>query len=216
MTKKERAFNIIKAINKEYSEARSELVFMDPWQLLTAVRLSAMSTDVSVNKVTPVLFKKYPHPRDMAKAEVDEVEKTIKTVNHYKTKAKNLIAIAQKLVNDFDGQVPKTMEELTSLPGIARKSANVILQQGFGITEGIVVDTHVSRVSNRLKLTKEKDPKKIEKDLMKIIPKRDWGTFGTAVVLHGRYVCQARRPRCDDCVLNTICPSSVSLSESTR
>lgn len=210
MNKKVRAKKIVSLIKKEYPKAKTELLHKNPWQLAVSVALSAMSTDVSVNKVTPALFKKYSKPVDLANARVSDIEKIVKTVNFYKTKAKNIRGMAQKLVSDFGGEVPKTMEELLTLPGVARKSANVILEEAFGLTEGIVVDTHVSRVSSRLKLTKNSDPKKIEKDLMKIIPKKDWGVWGSVLVSHGRYICTARKPKCTDCILNKLCPSAFS------
>lgn len=199
---------IAETLKKAYPDPKTELAHRNEYQLAVAVMLSAQTTDKKVNQVTPELFKKYPNWESLASAKVIEVGQLIRQVNFYKGKAERLIKAGQVVTVEFEGKIPKTIDELTKIPGVARKSANVIMQELWNIAEGIVVDTHVSRVSRRLGLTKETDPKKIEKDLMKIIPKEYWRNFSGAAVLHGRYVCTARKPKCQDCVLNDICPSA--------
>jgi len=199
---------IIKILKKEYPEARIALRFKNTWQLLVATILSAQCTDVRVNLVTPVLFKKYKRVADFAKADIREFEKDIHSTGFYKNKAKGIIGSAKKILNEFKGKVPKTMEELTSLPGIGRKTANVILSSGFGIIVGVVVDTHVRRLSQRLGLTKNTDPGKIEEDLMKLVPRKDWGIVSHLLILHGRKICNARKPLCAECRINKLCPSA--------
>lgn len=202
------AEEVAKILKKAYPEPKTELVHANEYQLAVAVMLSAQTTDKKVNQVTPELFKRYPNWEALANANVSEVGQLIRQVNFYKGKAERLVKAGQVVTAEFGGTLPKTIEELTKIPGIARKSANVIMRELWGIAEGIVVDTHVSRVSNRLGLTKENDPKKIEKDLMKSISKKYWRNFSGSAVLHGRYVCIARKPKCQDCVLNDICPSA--------
>ena len=202
------AEEVAKILKKAYPEPKTELFHNNEYQLAVAVMLSAQTTDKKVNQVTPELFKRYPNWEALANANVSEVGQLIRQVNFYKGKAERLVKAGQVVTAEFGGTLPKTIEELTKIPGIARKSANVIMRELWGIAEGIVVDTHVSRVSNRLGLTKENDPKKIEKDLMKSIPKKYWRNFSGSAVLHGRYVCIARKPKCQDCVLNDICPSA--------
>jgi len=199
---------IIKILKKGYPDAKIALRFKNTWQLLVATILSAQCTDVRVNKVTPVLFKKYKTISDFAEAGLKEFEKDIHSTGFYKNKAKGIISSAKKILNEFNGKVPDTIEELTSLPGVGRKTANVILSSGFGIVVGIVVDTHVIRLSDRLGLTENKDPEKIEKDLMKIIPQEDWRVFSHLLILHGRKICVARRPLCAECRINKLCPSA--------
>lgn len=208
MEKFEYAKKVANKLQKLYANPRTELDHSNEYQLAVAVMLSAQTTDKKVNQVTPELFKKYPNWESLASAKVIEVGQLIRQVNFYKGKAERLIKAGQVVTVEFKGKLPKTIDELTKIPGVARKSANVIMQELWNIAEGIVVDTHVSRVSRRLGLTKETDPKKIEKDLMKIIPKEYWRNFSGATVLHGRYVCTARKPRCQDCVLNDICPAA--------
>lgn len=208
MEKSEYAKEVAKKLKKEYPEPKTELVHANEYQLAVAVMLSAQTTDKKVNQVTPELFKKYPNWESLANANVSDISKLIRQVNFYKGKAERLVKAGQVVVADFGGNLPRSIEELTRIPGIARKSANVITQELWGIAEGIVVDTHVSRVANRLGLTKENDPKKIEKDLMKIIPKTYWRNFSGSTVLHGRYVCTARKPKCHECILKDICPSA--------
>jgi len=199
---------IVKILKKEYPEAKIALRFKNTWQLLVATILSAQCTDVRVNKVTPVLFKKYRRMRDFAKAGQKEFEKDIHSTGFYRNKAKNIIGSANKILNEFKGRVPAAMEELTSLPGVGRKTANVVLSSGFGIVVGIVVDTHVSRLSQLMGLTKNAGPDKIEEDLMKIVPKKSWGVFSHLLILHGRKICKARKPFCKECRINKLCPSA--------
>lgn len=199
---------IIRVLKKEYPDAKIALRFKNTWQLLVATILSAQCTDVRVNKVTPGLFKKYKDISDFAKADAEEFEKDIHSTGFYKNKTKGIIGSAKKILSEFDAKVPDTMEGLTSLPGVGRKTANVILSSGFGISVGIVVDTHVIRISRLLGLTKNTDPEKIEQDLMKIVPRGDWAVFSHLLILHGRKVCVARKPLCGDCRINKLCPSA--------
>lgn len=204
----EKALKIAQLLTKAYPEPKTELTHENEYELAVAVMLSAQTTDKKVNQITPELFKKYPNWESLANANVSEVGQLIRQVNFYKGKAERLVKAGQVVTAEFGGKLPKDMENLMKIPGVARKSANVITQELWGIAEGIVVDTHVSRVSIRLGLTNETDPKKIEKDLMKIIPKNYWRNFSGAMVLHGRYICVARKPKCQDCVLNDLCPSA--------
>lgn len=208
MNKEQIAKNVIEVFKTEHEAPVTELNFEDEMQLTVAVALSAQTTDVKVNEVTSTLFKKYKSWEDFANADLEQMQSDIHGVNFHKGKADRLIKMGKVMVSDFKGVLPKTIEELIKLPGVARKSANVIQQELWGIAEGIVVDTHVSRVSNRLGLTTEKDPKKIEKDLMALVPKDQWRRFSGATVLHGRYVCKARKPDCENCSLNAFCPSA--------
>lgn len=211
MNLKEKIIDIAEKLEKNNDSPETELTHSDIRELLIAVCLSAQTTDKKVNQVTPDLFKRYPDWESLASADVEEVMSLIRQVNFHKGKADRLIKAARFVLDNFKGEVPKTMEELVRIPGVARKSANVILNEGFNMAEGIVVDTHVSRVSNRLGLTKNTDPKKIEKDLMEILPKKYWRNFSGNVVLLGRYVCKARKPECDKCVLNDTCSSAFKL-----
>lgn len=208
MTKKERAKEVAALLKKEYPQPKTELVHQNERELVVAVMLSAQTTDLKVNEVTKELFKKYQSWEDYANANVKELGEYIRQVNFYKGKAERLTKAGKVILSEFNGRVPRTIDELVKIPGIARKSANVILQELWDIAEGIVVDTHVTRVSNRLNLTKNKDAVKIEKDLMKVFPKETWRDISGALVLHGRYVCKARKPDCESCVLNQICPSA--------
>lgn len=192
-----------------------ELKFKDPWQLLVAVILSAQSTDKMVNTVTPVLFRRWPSPRALAEAPQEEVEEVVKSTGFFRNKAKSIRGASAAIVEKHGGQVPRTMEELTELPGVARKSANVVLGSAFGVAYGIAVDTHAMRVSQRLKLTRHKDPEKIETDLCALYPAPIWTRAGHRLVLHGRYVCTAKKPRCVDCPLNELCPSAEDKPEGT-
>jgi endonuclease-3 len=198
---------IIKILKKGYPDAKIALKFKNIWQLLVAVILSAQCTDVRVNKVTPGLFKKYKNIPDFAEADKKEFERDIYSTGFYRNKAKGIIGSAKRILSEFNGAVPNTMDELTSLPGVGRKTANVILSSGFGKTTGIVVDTHVIRLSGRLGLTRNIKPEKIESDLMKLVPKNDWAVFSHLLILHGRKICNARKPLCGDCALNKLCPS---------
>jgi len=207
MNTQDKLLEILKRLNKAYPKPETALNFSDPFQLLVATILSAQTTDVLVNKVTENLFKKYRTVKDYADASLETLQKDTGSVNFYKTKAKNIQVGAKIIVAQFNSQVPKTMNELTSLPGVARKTANIVLSNAFGIHEGIAVDTHVKRLSYRLGLTKNADPVKIEKDLMAITPKKEWGNISHLLIFHGRKICQARKPDHQECVLNNICPS---------
>ena len=183
--------------------------FKDPWQLLVATRLSAQCTDERVNLITPELFRRYKRVENFAKATQTELEKLIKSTGFFRGKAKSLRMAAKKIVEEFAGEVPQTMEEMLTLDGIGRKSANVILGNAYGIPSGIAVDPHVLRLSKRLGLSYAKTPEKVEEDLMKLVAKRDWILFPHLVISHGRKICQARKPRCGECRLNRVCPSSL-------
>ncbi len=196
---------IIKILEKEYPEAKTALVFKNPFQLLIATILSAQTTDKLVNKITPSLFSKFKTPNDFASASIEEIEKMIKSVNFYKNKAKNIKKLCEILVKQYNGKVPDSLNELVKLPGVARKTANVVLSQGFGKDEGIVVDTHVKRVSQRLGLTENSEPVKIENDLMKIIDKKNWTDFPFRLILHGRNICKAKNPECYRCPIKHLC-----------
>lgn len=178
----------------------------NPYELLAATILSAQCTDVRVNLVTPALFARYPRPADLAAAAQEEVEGFVRTTGFFRNKAKNLIGMAQGLVHRFNGEVPKGMDELLSLPGVARKTANVVRGESFGLADGVVVDTHVQRISNRLGFTREDSPVKIERDLMVVVPQDDWIVFSHRLIMLGRSLCPARKPRCDECFLAPHCP----------
>lgn len=204
---------IIKLLEAEYPNAKTELIYNKniPYQLVVCVILSAQATDASVNKVTKPLFKKYKTVYDFARANEEDLIFYTKSINFYRAKTRNIIKNAKTLIKDFGGVLPKNIADLTKLPGIGRKSANVILQEVYGIGEGIVVDTHMLRVSNRLNLQKcvsPKDPIKVEQELLKVVPKNKYISFSRRIVLLGRYVCKARKPLCTSCVLNKICPSA--------
>lgn len=203
-----RAKEIFKRLESMYKGAKCALHFTNAWELLVATILSAQCTDKRVNMVTPALFKRYPTVNDFAKADQKELEKYIHSTGFFRNKAKNIIGAANAVVENFKGKVPKTMEELVTIPGIARKSANVILYVWYGKNEGVVVDTHVKRISNRLKLTKEQNPVKIERDLMELYPREQWGQLAYYFVDHGRALCKAPTPKCVDCPLKDICPAS--------
>jgi endonuclease III len=207
-TKPADALIVIKRLETLYPDAKIALNFSNPLELLVATILSAQSTDVGVNKVTSALFKRYRTAADYANADVSELEGYIRSTGFYHNKAKSIMGAANVLVKDFGGKVPKTMAEIITLPGVARKTGNVVLYNAYSVTEGIAVDTHVSRLSQRLWLSKEKDPVKIEQDLMKQVPKAKWGEFSFLLIDHGRAVCTARKPNCAGCVLNDICPSA--------
>lgn len=199
---------VIPRLKSEYPDATTELNWSTPLELLVATILSAQTTDVRVNAVTENLFTKYRTAEDYAAASTPELEEDIRTTGFYRNKAKSLQGMARALLQDHDGAVPRTMKELTALPGVGRKTANVVLGNAYGVDEGIVVDTHVRRLSNRLGLTEEQNPEKIEQDLMRVVPREDWTVFSHLLILHGRRVCKARKPECPDCPLNDICPSS--------
>ncbi|MDO8340082.1 MAG: endonuclease III [Candidatus Burarchaeum sp.] len=203
------ASKIISLLKKEYPRAGVALRHDDPLQLLVATILSAQCTDTRVNAVTPALFARYRNVKAYANADIWELEKYVHSTGFYKNKAKNIKASSALTVSKFGGKVPDTMEELLELPGVARKTANVVLGGAFGKVEGIVVDTHVMRLSRLLGLTQNKEPAKIEQDLMKVVPRGAWWSFPNTLIWHGRRVCIARRPKCDVCVLNKLCPSSL-------
>ncbi len=198
---------ILQKLDQAYPAATCALKHENPFQLLISTILSAQCTDERVNQVTATLFPKYPTPQAFAYANPAELEKEIRPTGFFRNKAKSIMGASKKIVEDFDGQVPKSMEELLSLPGVARKTANVVLGTAFGIADGVVVDTHVQRVAGRLDLTKNADPKKIEQDLMRAIPREKWILFSHQLIWHGRKVCQARKPRCIECNLERICYS---------
>jgi endonuclease-3 len=202
-----RAGEIVERLASTYP-ARIELEFSNPLELAVATILSAQCTDARVNEVTKTLFRKYRTAEDFADADPEVFQEEIRPTGFFRNKTRSILSFAQALVEKHDGVVPKTMDELVQLPGIGRKTANVILGSGFGINEGIVVDTHVKRVSRRLGLTEESDPDKIERGLMLLVPESEWNRFGLRMVLHGRYTCVARRPKCSDCALEDLCPSA--------
>lgn len=205
---KEKAQKIAEILEKENPAPKTELVHSDEYQLAIAVMLSAQTTDKKVNQVTPGLFEKYQSWEALAQASVEEIIPLIRQVNFHKGKAQRIIDAARVVVAEFGGELPREMPPLLRLPGVARKSANVIMQELWGVAEGIVVDTHVSRLALRLGLTTQTDPKKIERDLMEIFPQKYWRNFSGNAVLHGRYICTARKPECGGCPLNSLCPSA--------
>lgn len=196
---------ILEKLDEAYPAATCALVHENPFELLISTILSAQCTDVRVNEVTATLYKKYPTPEAFAHANPRELEEEIRPTGFFRNKTKSIMGASQKILADFGGKVPQTMEELLTLPGVARKTANVVLGTAFGIAAGVVVDTHVQRLANRLDLTKNKDPKKIEQDLMKAIPREKWIIFAHQLIWHGRRVCVARKPRCLECNLEPIC-----------
>ncbi|MGO4886107.1 MAG: endonuclease III [Bryobacteraceae bacterium] len=196
---------ILRGLDEMYPDAICALHHRDPWELLVATILSAQCTDKRVNEVTPGLFAKYPTPRDFAAVRPEVLAQDIRSTGFFNNKAKSIVGAAQKIVGEFGGQIPKTMDEMLTIPGAARKTANVVLGTAYGIAVGVVVDTHVQRVSRRLDLTKQTDPVKIEQDLMKAIPQDRWILFSHQIIHHGRALCQARKPRCAECLLNPLC-----------
>ncbi len=203
---KERVVKVIELLEKQYPDAKTALNYSNPLEMLVATMLSAQTTDVRVNIVTRSLFKKYHKPEDYANADIKELEQDIHSTGFYHNKARNLQKCCRLLVEKFHSQVPKTMEELLELPGVARKTANIVLNNSFGIVAGVAVDTHVHRLSQRLGLTENDDAAKIEQDLMQITPKEKWMKLTDLLIFHGRQVCIARKPKCEICVLNKICP----------
>jgi endonuclease III len=209
MTTQEKALEIYGRLLKAIPDPKCELTHKNAFELLIATILSAQCTDKLVNTVTPAFFDKYPTPQAMAKASVEEITECVKKVTFPIAKAKNIKAASEMIVSTYGGNVPKTMEELDALPGVARKTANVVLGSWFGVPNGIVIDTHGIRLSNKLGLTKEKDPVKIERDLMALLPKETWINFGHLLTLHGRYTCVARAHTCENCPLGDLCPEYV-------
>jgi endonuclease-3 len=207
MKKTEIASTVFERLKKVHPDAHCELNHSNPFELLVATILSAQCTDARVNMVTPQLFKKYPTPERLAKARLEDVEEAIKSINFFRNKSKSLIGCAQDLVSKHQGEVPRTVEELSELPGVGRKTANVVLGNAFNINTGIVVDTHVKRTAHLLGLTKNTDPAKVEIDLMKLFPNEQWTDLSHLLIFLGRRTCVARRPQCDLCNLKDICPS---------
>ena len=204
-----RAAMMLERLKHAYPDASCALHHSNAFELLCATILSAQCTDARVNLVTPVLFARYPTPALLARARQPEIEEIIKSTGFFRNKARSLIGMAQAIVAEHGGNVPRTMDELRRLPGVGRKTANVVLGNAYGINEGITVDTHVTRLSRRLGLTRHDDPVKIEQDLMLLIPQSDWALVSHLLIFHGRQVCVARRPRCWECVLSDFCPSAV-------
>lgn len=200
-----RAGQILEGLDRMYPGATCALAHRSPWELLVATILSAQCTDKRVNEVTPGLFAKYPSPRDFAAVRPEVLANDIRSTGFFNNKAKSIVGAARKVVGDFAGEVPRTMEEMLTIPGAARKTANVVLGTAYGIASGVVVDTHVQRVSRRLDLTKNEDPVKIEQDLIKVIPQERWILFSHQVIHHGRTRCQARNPQCSECLLDPLC-----------
>ncbi len=203
-----RVREIIRLLRRHYPVSRTALEFRDPFGILVATILAAQCTDERVNKVTPALIQKYPGPAEFARADRAELEAVIRPTGFFRNKAKSIIGASQRIGEAYGGVVPDTMEELLTLPGVARKTANIVLSAGFGKAEGIAVDTHARRLSQRLGLSRESDPVKIERDLLRLVPKKDWLDFNFLLVDHGRAVCQARKPRCPECFLRRLCPSA--------
>jgi endonuclease-3 len=208
MDKNTQVSEILSRLKKQYpGPPKTVLHFTTPFELLVATIMSAQTTDALVNKLTEPLFRKYRTVRDFAGLAPDDLAKEIRLVNFFSNKAKNIVKTAMMILETFGGQVPKTMEELVTLPGVARKTANIVLSSAYGLNEGIAVDTHVRRLANRLGLTNHEDPVKIEKDLMPVTPKTEWGNLAYLLILHGRAVCVAKKPKHQECVLYDICPS---------
>ena len=204
--KQQRALTVVKSLRKDFPEARTALTHGTPFQLLVATILSAQCTDERVNMVTPVLFARYAGVPALAAADQAELEEIIRSTGFFRMKAKNIIACAKGLMDRFGGEVPATIDELVSLPGVGRKTANVVLGQAFGISSGVVVDTHVHRLARRMGFSKENTPEKIEQDLMEVFPKRPWIELSNLLILHGRRTCPARKPKCDMCRVAEHCP----------
>ena len=206
--KRERAIEVCHRMEKRYGDVGSALDFDSPYTLLVAVMLSAQTTDRAVNKVTPELFSRWPGPAELASADVGEVETVIHSLGFYHSKARHAVELAQALVTDFGGEVPASMEELTSLPGVGRKTANIVLNKAFGIVEGIAVDTHVYRIATRLGFTRAPSPAAAEADLLGLIPQELWSGVNETWIRLGREICPSQRPKCDDCPLVDLCPSA--------
>ncbi len=210
MEVKEKAKEVVKRLKKEYPDVKIALRFENPFQLLIATILSAQCRDERVNEVTSELFKRFKTPEDFARADLEEIAEAIKSTGFYKQKAKYIKEACKILVEKYNGEVPKSMEALLELPGVARKTANIVLANGFGIVEGIPVDTHVRRLSQRLGLVSAKQPEKIEKELMEVVDKEDWFIFPLLLQAHGRRVCTSKKPKCEKCVLKELCDAAVS------
>jgi len=203
-----RVAEILKILAATYPNAECALHHRNAWELLVATILSAQCTDVRVNIVTPELFRQFPTPKAMSEASLPAIEELIRSTGFYRNKAKSILGAAKKITDEFKGKVPRTLAELTTIPGAARKTANVVLGVAYGLAEGVVVDTHVLRISRRLHLTQATEPKQVEQDLMKIIPKNHWIAYSHEIIHHGRQVCIARKPKCVECPLETVCNSA--------
>jgi len=210
LNNKTRILKIIELLEKEHPEAKIALHYTSPLELLVATILSAQCTDERVNIVTKTLFDKYRAAEDYANTDLKELEEDIRPTGFYRNKARNIKKCCQMLVEKYNSRVPKTMEEILELPGVARKTANIVLSNAYGVIEGIAVDTHVRRLAKRLRLTEHEDPNKVENDLMKIVPKNYWMRITDLLIFHGRRICVARKPKCEICVLNELCPSAFS------
>jgi len=211
MDRAQRARVIMERLAELYPDAHIMLNYDTPYHLLIAVILSAQTTDAGVNKVTPVLFERFPEPEDLASADPAEVEEIVRPTGFFRNKTKAIIGAARMIVTEYGGQVPDTMEGLISLPGVARKTANIVLSNAFGKVEGIAVDTHVFRLAHRFGLSEEKDPDKVERDLMEAFPREEWFHVNYRFIDHGRAVCTAKRPACGACALNDVCPSAFTV-----
>ena len=211
--KTQRALEVLIQLKRLYPDAPCTLNYETPVQLLVATMLSAQCTDERVNRVTPGLFERFPDASSLADADLDVLESVIRPTGFYRNKAKNIRAACQRLVSQYGGEVPQQMEALLSLPGVARKTANVVSANAFGVIQGVTVDTHVKRLSQRLGLTEHTDPVRIERDLMRLLPQQEWENFSIRLIYHGRAICQARSPRCSDCVLASLCPSAQLISK---
>ncbi|MGB3639140.1 MAG: endonuclease III [Rivularia sp. (in: cyanobacteria)] len=211
-SKKQQAYCILVRLKRLYPDATCSLTYSTPVQLLVATILSAQCTDERVNKVTPELFRQFPDAQSLGNAPIEELETLVRSTGFYRNKAKNIKAACQMIVEEFGSKVPRTMEELLRLRGVARKTANVVMAHGFGINVGVTVDTHVSRLSQRLGLTKHEDAIRIERDLMKLLPQADWENWSIRLIYHGRAVCRARNPACQECELADLCPTAPKIS----
>jgi endonuclease-3 len=212
LNNKSRALQILELLEKTHPDAKIALNYTNPLELLIATILSAQCTDATVNIVTKTLFKKYRTAKDYADADLKTLEQDIKTTGFYHNKARNIKKCCQMLVEKYEGKVPRVMEEMLELPGVARKTANIVLQNAYGVVEGIAIDTHVRRVAKRLALTENENPDKIEQDLMWIVPKKSWMRITDLLIFHGRRICTAKKPDCTDCTLNQICPSAFTFN----
>ena len=207
MNERARILNVIEILEATYRDPHIALKSANPFQLLVSVILSAQCTDVRVNQVTPVLFERFPDVRSMSEAPIEELEELIRTTGFFRNKAKNIKAASRIIVERFKGKLPRTMEEMVTIPGVGRKTANIVLYNAYGVIAGIAVDTHVKRLAKRLGMTLEDNPIKIERDLMAIVPKKDWGEITYVLINHGRQICKARKPNCPECPVRDVCPS---------
>ena len=214
-SKKQRALEILVRLKRLYPDATCSLNYSTPVQLLVATILSAQCTDERVNLVTPALFSRFPDAASLANADLAELETSVRSTGFYRNKAKNIQAACRMIINEFGGHVPKQMEQMVRLPGVARKTANVVLAHAYGINAGVTVDTHVKRLSERLGLTEHTDPIRIERDLMSLLPQADWENWSIRLVYHGRAICKARSPACDACELADLCPSAFNVPQVT-